>query len=69
MGRAKRNTKKSIMIMNKHLAQLLRKLQQQRPKQKRGREQKGGAIGAGMALGMMAPMLLGTLDKVLKINV
>ena len=35
---------------------------------KRGK-QKGGALGAGLALGMMAPMLLGTLGKVLKVNV
>jgi hypothetical protein len=36
---------------------------------KRRRKQKGGALGAGLALGMLAPMLLGTLGKVLKINV
>ena len=36
---------------------------------KRRRKQKGGALGAGLALGMLAPMLLGTLGKVLKVNV
>ena len=35
---------------------------------KRRRKQQGGALGAGLALGMLAPMLLGTLGKVLKIN-
>jgi hypothetical protein len=33
------------------------------------RKQKGGALGAGLALGMLAPMLLGTVGKILKINV
>jgi hypothetical protein len=36
---------------------------------KRRRKQKGGALGAGLALGMLAPMLLGTVGKILKINV
>ena len=35
---------------------------------KRRRKQQGGALGARLALGMLAPMLLGTLGKVLKIN-
>ena len=35
---------------------------------KRRRKQQGGALGAGLALGMLAPMLVGTLGKVLKIN-
>ena len=35
---------------------------------KRRRKQQGGALGAGLALGMLAPMLLRTLGKVLKIN-
>jgi hypothetical protein len=33
------------------------------------RKQKGGAIAAGLALGMLAPMLLGTVGKILKVNV
>ena len=35
----------------------------------RMRKQKGGALGAGLALGMLAPMLLGTVGKILKVNV
>ena len=33
------------------------------------RKQGGGALGAGLALGMLAPMLLGTVGKILKVNV
>jgi hypothetical protein len=36
---------------------------------KKCRKQKGGALGAGLALGMLAPMLLGTVGKILKINI
>jgi hypothetical protein len=38
-------------------------------KSMRMRKQKGGALGAGLALGMLAPMLLGTVGKILKVNV
>jgi hypothetical protein len=65
MGRVKRKNRK-----RKLLAALLKKLSMsRRGGVKRRRKQKGGALGAGLALGMMAPMLLGTLGKVLKINV
>ena len=35
----------------------------------RKRVQKGGAFGAGMALGMFLPQILGTVGNILKINV
>ena len=35
----------------------------------RGRVQKGGAFGAGMALGMFLPQILGAASNILKINV
>jgi hypothetical protein len=38
-------------------------------RRRRTRKQGGGAIGAGLALGMLAPMLLGTVGKILKVNV
>jgi predicted lipid-binding transport protein (Tim44 family) len=62
MGRVKRKNRK------RKLFALLRKLRASQGV-KRRRKQKGGSLGAGLALGMMAPMLLGTLGKVLKINV
>ena len=34
----------------------------------RGRVQKGGAFGAGMALGMFLPQILGAASNILKIN-
>ena len=36
---------------------------------RRRRVQKGGAFGAGMALGMFLPQILGTASNILKINV
>jgi hypothetical protein len=33
------------------------------------KKQRGAGFGAGMALGTMAPMLLGTIGKILKISV
>ena len=33
------------------------------------RVQKGGAFGAGMALGMFLPQILGTASNILKINI
>ena len=33
------------------------------------RVQKGGAIGAGMALGMFLPQILGTASNILKVNI
>ena len=38
-------------------------------KSQRKRVQKGGAFGAGMALGMFLPQILGTASNILKINV
>ncbi len=38
-------------------------------KRRKRNTQKGGAFGIGMAAGMMAPLLMGTLGKVLKVNV
>ena len=38
-------------------------------KMRRKRVQKGGAFGAGMALGMFLPQILGTASKILKINI
>ena len=35
----------------------------------RGRVQKGGAFGAGMALGMFLPQILGAASNILKINI
>ena len=36
---------------------------------KKKRLQKGGAFGAGMALGMFLPQVLGAASNILKINV
>ena len=36
---------------------------------KKKRVQKGGAFGAGMALGMFLPQLLGTASNILKVNI
>ena len=36
---------------------------------RRKRVQKGGAFGAGMALGMFLPQILGAASNILKINV
>jgi hypothetical protein len=71
-----RGRKKSKKILN--LMAVLRALSKRRGGMKRmksaksmktRRKQKGGALGAGLALGMLAPMLLGTVGKILKINV
>jgi hypothetical protein len=71
-----RGRKKSKKILN--LMAVLRALSKRRGGMKRMKsaksmkkrgKQKGGALGAGLALGMLAPMLLGTLGKVLKVNV
>ena len=35
----------------------------------RGRVQKGGAFGAGMALGMFLPQVLGAASNILKVNI
>ena len=35
----------------------------------RGRVQKGGAFGAGMALGMFLPQILGTASNISKVNI
>jgi hypothetical protein len=31
--------------------------------------QKGGAFGAGMAAGMLAPLVMGTLGQILKVSI
>ena len=46
----------------------MKRMKSAKSMRRRGK-QKGGALGAGLALGMLAPMLLGTLGKVLKVNV
>jgi hypothetical protein len=72
MGRARRGKKKI------NLRALLKALSKRRGGMRRmkgaksmktRRKQKGGALGAGLALGMLAPMLLGTVGKILKVNV
>ena len=45
------------------------KKRKNRKMRRRKRVQKGGAFGAGMALGMFLPQILGTVGKILKINV
>jgi hypothetical protein len=62
-GRRRKSNRK------RKLSTLLRNLRASQGGMKRRRKQKGGALGAGLALGMLAPMLLGTLGKVLKVNV
>ena len=57
MVRAKRSSRKRKVFKRRRMGGM-----------KRCRKQQGGALGAGLALGMLAPMLLGTLGKVLKIN-
>ena len=57
MVRAKRSSRKRKVSKRRRMGGM-----------KRRRKQQGGALGAGLALGMLAPMLLGTLGKVLKIN-
>jgi hypothetical protein len=60
-GKRKRQQRRSIRLMDQRI-QRFRNYGIRR-------RQRGGAIGAGMAIGMMAPMLLGTLGKILKVNV
>ena len=36
---------------------------------RRKRVQKGGAFGAGMALGMFLPQILGAASNILKVNI
>ena len=72
MGRAKRKSKKlNLLALRKVLSKRhggMKRMKSAKSMKKRGK-QKGGALGAGLALGMLAPMLLGTLGKVLKVNV
>jgi hypothetical protein len=71
-GRGKGRGKKRINLMALMRALSLSKRRggmKRGAKSMRMRKQKGGALGAGLALGMLAPMLLGTVGKILKINV
>ena len=71
MGRVKRKSRGiSLAVVLKALSKRggMKRRRSAKSIRKRGK-QKGGALGAGLALGMLAPMLLGTLGKVLKINV
>ena len=47
----------------------LKKRKRKSKKLGRKRVQKGGAFGAGMALGMFLPQILGAASNILKINV
>ena len=47
----------------------LKKRKKKSKKLGRKRVQKGGAFGAGMALGMFLPQILGAASNILKINV
>jgi hypothetical protein len=74
MARGKKNKKINLMALLRALSKrrggMKRMKRMKGAKSMRGRrKQKGGALGAGLALGMLAPMLLGTVGKILKINV
>jgi hypothetical protein len=73
MARVKKSKKINLMALLKALSKRrggMKRMRRMKGKSMRGRrKQKGGALGAGLALGMLAPMLLGTVGKILKINV
>jgi hypothetical protein len=49
-----------------------RKRRQKRKRKRRGiktKPQKGGAFGVGMAAGMLAPLMMGTLGKILNVKI
>ena len=64
MVRARRSSRKRKVSRRRRMGGMKRRM----GGMKRRHKQQGGALGAGLALGMLAPMLLGTLGKVLKIN-
>jgi hypothetical protein len=71
MARGKKSKKINLMALLRALSKRRggMKRMKRAKSMKRRRKQKGGALGAGLALGMLAPMLLGTVGKILKINV
>ena len=72
MARVKKSKKINLMALLRALSKRRgggMKRMKNAKSMKRRRKQKGGALGAGLALGMLAPMLLGTVGKILKINV
>ena len=71
MARGKKSKKINLMALLRALSKRggMKRMKRMKGKGRGRRKQKGGALGAGLALGMLAPMLLGTVGKILKINV
>ena len=59
----------SVNMGKKYTKNGFLKKRKNRKMRRRKRVQKGGAFGAGMALGMFLPQILGTASNILKINV
>ena len=60
------------MVKNKYFLRLLvvrKKRKRKRVNKKKPKKQKGGAFGAGMAAGMLAPLTMGTLGKILIVKI